>query len=81
MNKIVFIVGIILFIGGLAFSFLPHDSHNILLGYVLHQHSHTEHHGLEEEHGSHGVHQKIGYVAVAAGLGLAVFAYFRREHA
>lgn len=42
-NKIMLVVGAILMISGLVFTFLPHNIHNIILGDVAEEgHSHAE---------------------------------------
>jgi hypothetical protein len=76
MDKTCTALGIILLAGGIAFSFLPHDAHNMILGYVTHGHSHEDSHG---DHGGHDLHINIGWGVAIAGLALAVLGYYRKK--
>lgn len=75
MDKVTAIIGIVLLIGGIAFSFLPHEAHKTVLAYVVHQHAHEDSHG---EHGSHDLHRNLGYGMAIAGLALTIFGVKRK---
>jgi len=75
MDKVTATIGVVLLLAGVVFSFLPHEMHNIVLGYVVHQHAHTHEMG---EHGTHDFHQNIGYGVALAGLLLTVYGVKRK---
>lgn len=75
MDKATVTIGIVLLLAGVAFSFLPHETHNTILGYVVHQHSHTRE---MAEHGNHDLHQKTGYGVALAGLLLTIYGVKRK---
>ena len=69
MNKILLIVGLVIAIGGVIFSVLPHDVHNVMLGTgKVVMDGHTDH-----THSNHGVFVTAGLSSAVIGLGM-VFA-------
>jgi uncharacterized membrane protein len=71
MDKITLTIGIVLLIAGISFTFLPHDAHNTILGFVVHEHSGADAH--QHEHGSHDLHIKFGYGVAIAGFLLTIY--------
>ena len=74
MDKATLVIGIVLLIAGISFSFLPHEAHNMILGFVAHEHSHDS---TEHDHGSHDLHIKIGWGAALAGFLLTIYGITR----
>ncbi|RJQ22104.1 hypothetical protein C4580_01365 [Candidatus Woesearchaeota archaeon] len=71
MNKILLAIGAVLLFGGLAFSLLPHDSHNAALGYFVHETADAHDHG-HDTHGSHDTHQTVGLAIALTGLAITI---------
>lgn len=71
MDKTTLVIGIVLLIAGISFSFLPHETHNQILGFVAHEHADAT--PEEHEHGSHDVHKNIGWGVAIAGLLLTIY--------
>lgn len=71
MNKILLAIGAVLLFGGLAFSLLPHDFHNAVLGYFIHETADAHNHG-HDIHGSHSTHQTISLAIALCGLALTL---------
>lgn len=75
MNKITIGIGIALLVLGFGFILLPHDYHNTVLGFVVHQHVHEE---QMAEHGSHDTHISLGAGAGIIGLLLTIYGVKRK---
>jgi hypothetical protein len=71
MDKAILVIGIVLLIAGISFSFLPHETHSRILGFVAHEHESAE--PEEHEHGRHDLHIKIGWGVALAGLLLTIY--------
>jgi hypothetical protein len=76
MNKLLLSIGLMLLLGGIVFSFLPHEVHNNVLGFIAHEHDEAT--PEKHEHGSHDTHRYLGYGLALAGLLLAVWGYKRK---
>ncbi len=71
MNKTLIVVGIVLGISGIVFTFLPHEAHNAVIGLFAHDAHENDGHQLME-HGTHQQHANTGWTVALAGFALAI---------
>ena len=71
MNKTLVIIGLVLAIGGVIFSLLPHDVHGMVVGSGDHMEGEI---GMDEgmDHSSHGRFVTWGLVVAVIGIATAV---------